>query len=123
MALGDTRSWGCLCDLPGFTCPYHIALEHPNRLRSLPENSRGSDMPLFPTIAGFHPNKVTAVATFERLGTLMGQPLVSVAGHRLFDGHTPRVKGAQTWAAMGIEIKEDSDLCPPLGRHYTPLRG
>ena len=36
MALGVTRSWGCLCDLPGFTCPYHIALEHRDWLRGLP---------------------------------------------------------------------------------------
>ena len=36
----------------------------------------------------------------------MGQPLFSSEGMRLFGGHTPRVTGAQTFAAMGIEVNK-----------------
>ena len=36
MALGTKRNWGCLCDLPGFFCPYHLAVEHMQWLRSSP---------------------------------------------------------------------------------------
>lgn len=63
-------------------------------------------MPLFPNLAGLHPEKASVVASFEYLGTFSGQPLVSEAGQRLFWGHTRRVTGAQTWAAMGIEINK-----------------
>ena len=28
LALGATRTWGCLCDIPNFCCSYHLAVEH-----------------------------------------------------------------------------------------------
>ena len=36
----------------------------------------------------------------------MGQPLYSSEGMRLFGGHTPRVTGAQTLAARGVEVNK-----------------
>lgn len=114
MALGVTQSWACLCDLHGFACPYHLADEHRDWLRGLPEYDIGSDMPLFSNLAGPHPEKASVVATFECLGTCIGQPLVSEAGQLLFGGHNPRVTGAQTWAAIGIEITK----IRILARHF-----
>ena len=61
-------------------------------------------MPLFPTTVGAPPNKVAAVDTFEATGDLLGQPLTSIEVLRLFGGHTPCVTGAQTFAALGIEV-------------------
>ena len=46
------------------------------------------------------------VATFEALGAAMKQSFFSPEGLRLFGGHTPRVTGAQTFAAMGVEINK-----------------
>ena len=46
------------------------------------------------------------VLTFEQLGTACGQPLLSDEGLRLFGGHTPRVTGAQTYVALGVEVNK-----------------
>ena len=46
------------------------------------------------------------VATFEAIGTILGQPLFGETGIRLFGGHSPRVTGAQVLAASGIEINK-----------------
>ena len=100
-ALGVKRTWGCLCDLPGFACPFHIAVTHMQWLRSQVAFVDDGSAPLFPTLRWLHASKQTVVATFEALGTIMQQPLFSDEGLRLFGGHTPRVTGAQTFATMG----------------------
>ena len=106
LALGVKRAWGCLCDLPNFPCPYHLAVQHLAWLRLQPFFVDQPYMPMAPTTVGAHPNKVAVVDTFEAIGDLLGQPLTSVDGLRLFGGHTPRVIGAQTFAAMGIEVNK-----------------
>jgi hypothetical protein len=44
------------------------------------------------------------VRTFEVIGERLGQPITSSAGLRLFGGHSPRVTGAQLFAALGVEV-------------------
>ena len=81
-ALGVKRTWGCLCDLPGFACPCHIALAHLEWLRAQPAFVDDGSAPLFPTVHWLHAAKQTVVATFEALGVLMKQPLFSTEGLR-----------------------------------------
>jgi outer membrane murein-binding lipoprotein Lpp len=66
----------------------------------------GIDTPLFPAAGGGAPSKASVVSTFEALGSLLGQPLVSETGIRMFGGHTARVTGAQALAAVGVEINK-----------------
>ncbi len=106
MALGTSRTWGCLCDLPEFACPYHLAVEHFGWLQRHPLYRTGPAFPLFPTECGNHAPKAKVVETFELLGTLLGQPIVSPDGLRLFGGHTARVTGARTFAAAGLEVNK-----------------
>jgi hypothetical protein len=106
LALGTSRTWGCLCEVGGFGCPYHLALEHSNWLQSSGTATPDLDGPLFPTTGGGVARKTAVVATFEAIGTLLGQPLVGDTGIRLFGGHSPRVTGAQVLAAAGIEINK-----------------
>ena len=106
LALGVKRTWGFLCDQPNFACPYHLAVQHLAWLRVQPFFVDQPYMLLFPTTAGAHPNKVVVVDTFEAMGDLLGQPLTSIEGLRLLGGHTPRVTGAQTFAALGIEVNK-----------------
>ena len=106
LALGTTRTWGCLCELRDFACPYHLAVEHIQWLRSHTTLSSLDDAPLFPTVCGSHSPKTKVVDTFERLGALMNLPLTSPDGLRLFGGHSARVTGAQTFALAGLEINK-----------------
>ncbi len=106
LALGTPRTWGCLCAIPGFGCPYHIALEHWDWLTATMVTSPAVDSPLFPAAGGGFASKVSVVLTFEALGVLIGQPLLSTTGIRLFGGHSPRVTGAQLLAAAGVEISK-----------------
>ena len=105
MALGVHRTLPCFCDIDQFACAYHVALEH---LRWLKHSGHSLDQeaPLFPTHTGVMASKRSAVLTFEQLGVLCGQPLVSDKGLRLFGGHTPRVTGAQLYAKAGLEINK-----------------
>ena len=79
------------------------ALEHIARLTGS-EFSSDPESSLFPSLDGSMASKATVVVTFERIGLLCGQPLISDTGLRLFGGHTPRVTGSQLPAAIGIEI-------------------
>ena len=106
LALGTARTWGCLCELKDFACPYHLAAEHFQWLRSHSTLSSQGDAPLFPTVCGSHPPKTKVVDTFERLALLTNLPLTSPDGLRLFGGHTARVTGAQTFALAGLEINK-----------------
>ena len=106
MALGTVRTWGCLCAVPELCCPYHLALEHWSWLVASTFLKPGVASPLFPSVGGGASSKISVVATFEALGSLLGQPLFNATGVRLFGGHSPRVTGAQALAAAGIEINK-----------------
>jgi hypothetical protein len=106
LALGTRRTWGCLCDVPGLCCPYHVALDHWSWFVEAGFLSPGSDCPLFPATGGGAPTKAAVVSTFEALGTLLGQPLFSETGIRMFGGHTARVTGAQALAGVGVDINK-----------------
>jgi hypothetical protein len=112
LALGTRRTWGCLCGVAGFGCPYHLAVEHKAWLMAssfVTEEMTLPDCmstPLFPATGGGIASKAAVVLTFEAIGTLLGQPLVGDTGIRLFGGHTPRVTGAQALAAAGVEINK-----------------
>jgi len=106
VALGTSRTWGCLCELRDFACPYHLAVEHSQWLLDHPTLCSDGDAPLFPTACGNHPPKTKVVDTFERLASLCNQPLTSLDGIRLFGGHSARVTGAQTFALAGLEVNQ-----------------
>ena len=106
MALGTARTWGCLCELKDFACPYHLAVDHHQWLDAHPAHRSFGDYPLFPTVCGNHPLKTKVVDTFERLAELLQQPLQSPDGLRLFGGHTARVTGAQAFALEGLEVNK-----------------
>ncbi len=106
LALGTNRTWGCLCDVPELCCPFHLALEHLSWFTASPYMSPSVVSPLFPAAGGGAPSKFAVVATFEALGSMLGQPLFSATGIRLFGGHSPRVTGAQALAAAGVEINK-----------------
>ena len=125
LALGTTRTWGCLCELQDFACPYHLATEHYQWLLNHPTLKSDGDSPLFPTIQGSHSPKTKVIATFEQLATLLNQPLTSPDGLRLFGGHTARVTGAQTFALAGLEVNKIRILARHSGDtilRYTPCR-
>ena len=105
MALGVSRTWPCLCGLDTVPCPYHLACDH---IAWLQGSTFSSDpgCPLFSNSNGTMASIAAVVLTFERIGLLCEQPLISDTGLRLFGGHTPRVAGAQLFAAMGIEINK-----------------
>ena len=46
------------------------------------------------------------LSTFEALGNMCGQPTLTETGVRAFGGHSARVTGAQTFAALGLEINK-----------------
>ena len=87
-------------------CPYHLAVEHAEWLRSTFKGRLDNTTPLFPTVAGLHAHKTTVIETFEAIGSTIGQLLHNAEGLRLFGGHTPRVTGAQAFAALGIEVNK-----------------
>ena len=105
LALGVQRTLPCMCGLDALPCPYHLALDHIQWLRSSGHSHDGSS-PLFPTSTGAVASKRSVVLTFEVIGTMCGQPLVSDHGLRLFGGHTPRVTGAQLYAQVGLEVNK-----------------
>jgi len=84
---------------------FHLAREHRDWLdgSGYPVDP---DSPLFPNAEGIASPKAAIVLSFEAIGAACGQPLVSAAGLRLFGGHTPRVTGAQLYAALGLEINK-----------------
>ena len=104
LAPDTKRAWGCLCGLEGFFCPYHLAREHLDWLRSTSSATPAS--PLCPTDAGGFASTASVADTFEALGSTMGQPTVNDTGLRLFGGHTSRGTGAQVLTAMGAEINK-----------------
>ncbi len=87
LALGTRRTWGCLCDVSGYGCPFHLAQEHFSWLMASGLPTPGSDGPLFPTIDGTVASKSAVVATFEAIGALLGQPFVGQTVLRLFLCH------------------------------------
>jgi len=106
LALGCTRSWGCLCGGTrcGVPCPYHCALDHLTFLQARfgPEAATG-DFPLFPTRNGEVAAKDKVTLTFEALAAATGQA-TTVNGVRVVGGHSGRVTGAQFLAGLGLEI-------------------
>ena len=104
-ALGVSRTWPCTCGHPVLACVFHLAREHRDWLdgSGYPVDP---DSPLFPNDEGIASPKAAIVLSFEAIGAACGQPLVSAAGLRLFGGHTPRVTGAQLYAALGLEINK-----------------
>ena len=105
LALGVRRSWPCVCGHAVIPCPYHLAIKHLVWLATS-DFANDVDAPLFPTTAGKVPSKASVVLTFEALGEMCGQPILTETGVRAFGGHTARVTGAHTFAALGLEINK-----------------
>jgi hypothetical protein len=106
LALGTRRTWGCLCDIPGLCCPYHVARDYWTWFSSSGFTRPGIDGPLFPAAGGSAPGKAAVVSTFEAIGVMLGQPLYSETGIRMFGGHSARVTGAQALASLGVDVNK-----------------
>jgi hypothetical protein len=75
LALGTSRTWGCLCAISTLACPYHIACAHLVELEGrFGPLASIMDMPLFPGLDGLVVPKTAVVATFEALAMAVGQP-------------------------------------------------
>ena len=94
-----------MCGHAIIPCPYHMAIRHVVWLATS-GFANDADAPLFPSAAGKVPSKASVVLTFEALGVKCGQPILTETGVRAFGGHTARVTGAQTFAALGLEINK-----------------
>ena len=105
LALGVRRAWPCICGHAQVPCPYHLAANHISQLADAGFDT-ADEAPLFPTIHGKVPSKAAVVNTFEAVGTMCGQRLQTESGTRAFGGHSARVTGVQTFAALGIEINK-----------------
>jgi len=64
----------------------------------------GPDLPLLPTVAGHVADKRHVVECIEVVALRAGEPLVDAMGSRRFGGHSLRVTGARTLAALGIDV-------------------
>ena len=101
-ALGAARSHTCACSLrskelcPGL-CPYHVAVDHLNKLPPDPEQF------IFPAADGHSSTKKGWADTFEALAKILDLPITHQNGARAFTGHTARVSGARFMASkMGL---------------------
>jgi len=115
-ALSVWRYWGCLCRAGSSApdsgiasvqaCPYHAALRQAALVRSLARrlNLEPDELPFFPTSSGKAVAKAKVVETFERIASVLGEPLKDEQGRRRFTGHLLRVLGARMLAAAGIEL-------------------
>ena len=107
MALGKDRTWGCVCiEVGGSPCPVHAVLAQLTLLTELfgaVQVSNGS-LPLFPSLAGGFVEKRHVVASLEHIATTLGEPLVDAQGSRRYGGHSLRVTGARTLAALGLSL-------------------
>ena len=109
-AMGTLRTWGCLCGSPALPCPFHLAVLAVNAANHRAAESltaaQRSSLPLFPNRLGTVPKKDKMVRTIEAAATACKESLVNDAGLRLFGGHSMRVTGARTLAALGVEISK-----------------
>ena len=106
MALGVSRSWGCLCGIGSLPCPYHLAATHYKWVRDqcVSFSARADDFPLFPTVTGEVADKEAVVQSFEAIASALDEPLYTPDGVRRYGGHSARVTGAQSLAAHGVEV-------------------
>ena len=105
-ALGKSRTWDCVCNRDfAKPCAYH-ALENHCRLLDTKFSglSDGDSLPLFPDVTGKTVDKAKVVGLIEQLAKLMGLPITSEGGYRLYGGHSLRVSGAQWMARTGVSL-------------------
>ena len=105
-ALGKLRRWECVCTgLDDVPCPVHAVLDQLRLLEAKFGAARVSgSWPVFPSASGAFVDKRQVVLSLEHVATLIGEPLVDISGIRRFGGHSLRVTGARTMAALGIEL-------------------
>jgi hypothetical protein len=111
MALGTSRTWGCVCGVATLPCPFHLCKVI---CAKVVDDARGlglsgaalSGIHLFGTSDGTVPLKAQFVETFEAVALKLNLQILTAEGTRAYGGHTLRVTGAQTLAAHGIEISK-----------------
>ena len=107
MALGKERSWGCVCTEGGASpCPVHAVLSQLALLTAQFGDVRVRDgsLPMFPSVSGVFVEKRHVVTSLEHIATAVGEPLVDASGVRRYGGHSLRVTGARTLAALGVNL-------------------
>ena len=107
MALGTVRSWGCVCTSgKAVPCPVHAVIAQLALLESrfgVPRIREGA-LPLFPSATGGFVEKRHVVSSIEHVAAALFEPLVDERGVRRFGGHSLRVTGARTLAALGVDL-------------------
>ena len=102
-AVGVTRTWDCICDLPtlGRSCPVHALVRQLARVQALSVQLRRdpSTMPLFPSADGLEVDKADLVATIFRAAEALGEPVRNHVGGYWFGGHSLRAGGAHLLAS------------------------
>jgi hypothetical protein len=107
MALGTVRSWGCVCTSgKAVPCPVHAVIAQLALLESrfgLARIREGA-LPLFPSATGGFVEKRHVVSSIEHVAAALLEPLVDERGVRRYGGHSLRVTGARTLAALGVDL-------------------
>ena len=112
-AAGVRRSWGCVClneqdpSRLSAPCAYHAAVTLADVLCDKFANNEGfvpGGVPLFPNSDGGRCTRQAFVATIEAMAILLGLPIVSSDGTRLYGEHTWRVGGSRHMHRMGIDV-------------------
>ena len=107
MALGKDRRWGCMCsEGRALPCHVHAVLSQLSLLTAHFGATRvgSGNLPLFPSSSGGFVEKRHVVASLEHVATALGEPLLDAHGVRRFGGHSLRVTGARTLAALGVSL-------------------
>lgn len=93
-AKGTRRSWQCICGTCPI-CPYHV-------LKGQVSNFGTTDVqsPLFPSEGGRFCTKDGVTATVREPARQAGQQVQDLSGAWLISGHTFRITGARTLAAL-----------------------
>jgi hypothetical protein len=104
-AKGVHRSWGCVCNNDRtLACGYHAVLEAKEYNRQHFGPALPAGFPLFPNADGQRADKEATIAGLETAVAATGRQISNKQGDRLFGGHSFRVEGVQTLAALGIEL-------------------
>ena len=110
-ALGVERTHGCCCEQHPLcsVCPAHTLWYQRAFLRSRfrgrhdAEGLPDATLPLFPDLGGEPCSRQAMVETIRAAARHLSLPAVSAGGLHLWAGHSLRVGGAQSLAALGLD--------------------
>ena len=127
-ALGEHRSWGCICDAARSpACPYHTAKDHIQHMQMrfpFVQGTGSRSLPLFPNESGGFITKNLAVRTIQEMARAIGDVPDDNTGIDRYGGHSLRTGGAHMLAATGLDSVKIQALArwrSPMVAHYAGL--